>query len=421
MNQTTWPHGGNLRQLAETVGLAESDILDFSANINPLGFPDWLRPLVSATVSNLRHYPDPACTDLLAAAAVHYGVAVEELVAGNGSSELLYAILPLLGAAQAIIPVPSYHDYAEAAMRAGLAVEMFALDPDAAFNLDFDMLKHKLDADSSRAVVLLGHPNNPTGRSFEAECLRQLALEQPRVWFVVDEAFADFVEGLDRLTVRRPPNVMVLLSATKSFAISGLRLGLLAAAPELAQHLRTALPPWTVNTLAQVVGEAAFRDDEYLDRTRQVVRPWREQLEAGLRAIPGIHVYSGEANFVLARIEQNGTDARALATRLLRRGIAIRVCDNFGRLDARYFRVAVRTEAENTRLVAAMAEELGGTPVIVKRRQERTDGRILPDPLPRRISRGSIQSSEHVLEQLRNARRAGDGACTSGAGASLPA
>jgi cobyric acid synthase CobQ/L-threonine-O-3-phosphate decarboxylase len=368
MNQTTWSHGGNLRQLAEAAGLTEKDILDFSANINPIGFPDWLRTLVSATTSNLRSYPDPACTSLLSAAAAHYEIAVEELVAGNGSSELLYAVLPLLNTARAIIPVPSYHDYAEAAMKAGLAVESIALDPDAAFNLDFDALKHKLDTDSSRAVVLLGHPNNPTGRGFEAERLRQLAAEEPEAWFLVDEAFADFVEGLDRLTVRRPPNVIVLLSATKNFAIPGLRLGLLAAAPELAQRLRAALPPWTVNTLAQIIGEAALRDNEYLVRTRQVVRRWREQLEAGLRAISGIHVYSGDANFVLARIEQNGMDAQKLARELLRQGIAIRVCGNFSQLDARYFRVAVRTEEENAKLLAALAEELGGAPAIAKRR-----------------------------------------------------
>jgi cobyric acid synthase CobQ/L-threonine-O-3-phosphate decarboxylase len=368
MSESVWPHGGNLRLLAETAGIAESDILDFSANINPLGPADWLRPLVSATVSGLCHYPDPACTKLLSAAASRYGIAADELVAGNGSSELLYAVLPLLHAARAIIPVPSYRDYAEAARRAGLAVELLPLDPVTSFALDIDAVERELDASPARAVVLLGYPNNPTGGTFDAKRLRRLAAARPRAWFVVDEAFADFVDGLDRFAARRPSNVIVLLSATKNYAVPGLRLGLLAAAPELAQGLRMALPPWTVNTIAQAVGEAAFRDAEYLKHAREKVRQWREQLEAGLRAIPGVHVYSSKANFILARLEQSGMDARTLASRLLQRGIAIRVCGNFDGLDGRYFRVAVRTEAENATLLAAMAGELAEAPAIVKHR-----------------------------------------------------
>jgi cobyric acid synthase CobQ/L-threonine-O-3-phosphate decarboxylase len=357
----TWPHGGNLRQLAEAAGLAEDEILDFSANINPLGAPDWLRPLISANVSRLCHYPDPACTKLIEAAATHYGVEADTLLVGNGSSELLYSVLPLLDASRAVIPVPSYHDYAAAAERAGLVVHPVAQD--------LASLARGLDQDSVPTVVILGRPNNPTGQSLDTRQLRQLIVERPHIAFLIDEAFADFVEPRERFIDSRPPNVTVLLSVTKSFAIPGLRLGLMAAESSLVQRLREALPPWSVNTLAQAVGEAAFRDTEYLERTRRTVRLWREQLAAGLDAIPGIHVYPGEANFLLARMERDGQDARELAVRLLRQGIAIRVCDNFAGLDAQHFRVAVRTEEENRRLLAAVGTELSGAPAIKRERR----------------------------------------------------
>ena len=360
--EAAWPHGGNLRQLAHTAGFAEEAILDYSANINPLGPPDWLRPLVSANVGRLCHYPDPACANLVEAAAAHYGVAADTLLAGNGSSELLYSVLPLLGATRAVIPVPSYHDYAAAAERAGLVVSSVAQDLAA--------LTRELDQDSVPTVVILGRPNNPTGQSLDARRLRRLIVDRPDISFLIDEAFADFVEPRDRFIDRRPSNVIVLLSATKSFAIPGLRLGLLAAEPNLVQRLRAAVPPWSVNTLAQAVGEAAFLDQEYLERTRRTVRLWREQLAAGLGVLPGIHVYPGEANFLLARIKRDRLEARELAARLLRRGIAIRVCDNFAGLDAQHFRVAVRTEDENRRLLTALGEELGGAPAI--RREWRT-------------------------------------------------
>ncbi len=358
--QTNWPHGGNLRALAQAVGIPESEILDFSANLNPLGPPDWLRQSISANVSRLCHYPDPDSTALLEAAAERYGVDGDTLVAGNGSSELLYALLPLLGCTRAVVPVPSYHDYAAAALGAGMAIYTVPQDTDA--------VARALDADASPAVVILGRPNNPTGASFDAEQLRHIVATHPHAWFVIDEAFADFATQQERFVERRPANVIVLLSVTKSYAIPGLRLGLLAAESDLVARVKAALPPWSVNTLAQMVGAAAFRDREYLEHTQSSVREWRRQLAGGLSSV-GLHVYPSEANFLLVRIGRDDVGARELATRLLRRGIAIRVCDNFDGLDAKHFRVAVRTEEENERLLAALREELGCAPAVLRRRR----------------------------------------------------
>ena len=85
-------HGGDVRRLAQRAGIAEQSILDFSANINPLGPPEWLRPLISSQVSALQHYPDPHCTALVEAIAERYGVKNEEVIAGNGSTEILYLL-----------------------------------------------------------------------------------------------------------------------------------------------------------------------------------------------------------------------------------------------------------------------------------------------------------------------------------------
>jgi adenosylcobyric acid synthase len=359
--KATWPHGGNLRALAQAAGIRESEILDFSANINPLGPPEWLRQVISANVGQLCHYPDPDSTELIDAAASRYGVARGTLAAGNGSSELLYALLPVLHSARAIIPIPSYHDYAAAAARAGMEI--------CTIPHEIDALARTLDEDTATTAVILGQPNNPTGASLDATGLRRVIAAHPRVWFVVDEAFADFAEPEGRLINARPANVAVLLSVTKSYAIPGLRLGLLAAESKLVSELKNALPPWPVNTLAQAAGAAALRDGDYLMRSRKAVGAWREQLAAGLAATPGLRVEPGAANFLLVHVERDGLDAKELATRLLRRGIAIRVCDNFAGLDARYFRVAVRTEEENTHLLEALRGELGGAPAVLRRRR----------------------------------------------------
>ena len=223
-------------------------------------------------------------------------------------------------------------------------------------------------AGAIRASCSSDSRTTPTGQCFDAARLRTLAGLYPDSWFLIDEAFADFVDGLDRLSCRQPPNVIVLLSATKNWAIPGLRLGFAIAIRAVAASLRAVLPPWSVNSLAQTVGAAALRDETYLERSRRQVTEWREQLAGWLEQADGIHVFRGEANFLLARLERPGIDAPQLQQRLLRRGIAIRVCTNFEGLDARYFRVAVRTGDENVRLVEALQAELGGGPAIHARR-----------------------------------------------------
>ena len=349
-------HGGNLRELAVQAGRTPEEILDFSANINPLGPPEWLRPLVGATLSSVVHYPDPDASALVQAAAKRYGVSTEEVVAGNGTSEILYLLARVPGASRAVIPEPAYVDYAAAARSAGLFVRSVPMKEEDGFALDIPALAAVLEG---KDLVFIGRPNNPTGLVCDAEEVRSLALSHPSTTFVVDEAFADFVDGMDRLTGNRPPNVIVLLSLTKIFAIPGLRLGCAVGNPDRIGRIRALQPPWSVNAIAQAVGVAALKDGEYMVRSREYVGQQRERLMAGLRSIPGLFVFPGRANFLLVRIDRPATDAAALAGRLLSDGIAIRTCDDFGGLAGRYFRVAVRTEEENDRLCEALRDALG--------------------------------------------------------------
>lgn len=359
-------HGGNLRQLAFDAGKSESDLLDFSANLNPLGPPEWLRSVISSHITALAHYPDPDCAALVEAAAARYGVGADEVIAGNGSAEILTLLPRVLHKTRAVIPVPAYVDYARAAVLEGMRVEPLLLREGAEFQLDVAALEANLHGDEA---VFIGRPNNPTGTVCDADSLRALAIRHPKTFFVVDEAFGDFVEEFDSLTTRRPANVVVLLSLTKAFAIPGLRLGCAVAEPALAHRLRELQPPWSVNSLAQAVGNAALRDGDYLLRTRRYVTERRQAFAAELGALPGLRVYPGEANFLLVRTM---LDAPSIARRLLADGIAIRVCTNFDGLDARFFRVAVRTEDENARLCQALRPLLGSPAVVVPKRHSKT-------------------------------------------------
>ena len=138
-----------------------------------------------------------------------------------------------------------------------------------------------------------------------------------------------------------------------------MRLGLAICEPKIVESIKRIQPTWSVNSIAQAVGSAALRDSHYVEQSRSFVRQRREALENELKSISGLTVYPGKANFLFVRIDRKGLDAIELAGRVLRDGIAIRVCENFQGLDKRFFRVAVRTYEQNNRLCESLRKAMG--------------------------------------------------------------
>lgn len=343
-------HGGNLRELAVEAGKQPGEILDFSASINPLGPPHWLASVLSRSLESISHYPDPAATLLRQAIADKHGVTSDHVVVGNGSSELLAAIARTLPGDRHVTCDPSYTGYDRAARAGGRTRHSLPLTSPH-FDVDGDALERSCCVDS---VVVLGHPNNPTGRILSEETIARCAERHPRTQFIIDESFLEFVRQDTSCFTTARPNVVVVRSMTKFYAIPGLRLGYALAAPETAAGLRDQLPEWPVNAIALEVGRRCLQDDHYADRTRSQVSRWRSQLAVELAQLP-LDIVPGEANFLLCRLQTPGIDAATLAGRLLRdSAIAIRTCSDFVGLDDRYFRVAVRTPEENARLLEAL-------------------------------------------------------------------
>jgi len=346
-------HGGNIWRLARQFNCKPDEILDFSASINPLGPPSWLTATIQDQIPFLRHYPDPDCTALLRAASRHYHVPLDCLVADNGSAEILQRLPFLLNTEQAVIPVPAYADYQRVSDLYGLAVRHLILQSDQGFQLALEQLQSSLTRPS---VVFLGHPNNPTGQPLDAGALRVLARENPRCWFIIDEAFADFIPGMDRLARERPENVIVLLSLTKMYALPGLRLGLAIMPPDLARRYQGLCPAWSVNALAQNAGVHCLNDAGFARQTHNSIPEFRAEFAHELNGQGVLHVVSGQANFLLCRSMDARRDAAWLADKLLQQRIAVRVCANFAGLDSSFVRIAVRLPEENARFCQALAD-----------------------------------------------------------------
>jgi threonine-phosphate decarboxylase len=324
-------------------------VLDFSASINPLGPPAGAVRALRRQLASVARYPDPDCTALTARLAALHEVAPEQVVVGNGSSELIHALPRALRARRAAIVEPTYTEYLRASRAAGAKVEHWLPDGDTVEPEPFDP--------GGAGLVWMGNPNNPTGALWDVAVLLDWVLAFPATVFAVDEAFLPFLEREELLSLipqlHRLPNVVVLRSLTKLYALPGLRLGYAVAPPDLAARLRGQLPPWSVNALAQVAGLAALDEPGYLGRTHVWARTELPHFGRQLAELPHLEPRASGTVFVLVRL--HGGSAARLTAALRERHLLIRDASNFVGLDGRYVRISLRSPEDNRRLVAELA------------------------------------------------------------------
>ncbi len=348
-------HGGNVFSVAQEIGHPWWEFLDFSASINPEGPPLYLRRILEESFFHARHYPPSLPIELCVKAAQKYGISPEEIVFGNGSSELLYLIPRVVELPFAVIAVPSYVDYEKVCLLNKKKITFFYLPQEEDFRLDIERLSPFL---ASPSLVFLGRPNNPVGISFEHERLKELARRHRDCIFIIDEAFGDFVPQMKRAYEDRPSNVMVLLSFTKFFSIPGLRLGALIGDRDFICKIKETLPPWSVNTLSLMCAHAFLDDEDFVNKSKERMKVLREQMYSELLGLKGIKVFPSEANFFLLKIIHKDITAPSLQRKLLKHRILVRDCSNYRGLDDSFVRVAVRGEEENALLVEALKEIL---------------------------------------------------------------
>lgn len=352
-----WQHGGNVYEIQRNLGIDHRQVLDFSANINPLGFPEGLREAVLSGLSDLVHYPDPDYTDLAEAIASAKGLAPASVYPGNGAIELLYIVMEYLKPARAHVMAPGFVEYERSLRRYGAEINWIRLREEDDFQLTRAIVEPALGHPGEPLVLCT--PNNPTGALIEPELLAAILKTAADVGqpVVLDEAFMDFVapdRALECLPLTaEQPGLFVLRSMTKCYAIPGLRLGYLVnGSSAFAAWMQEYRIPWMVNHLAVLAGMAALSDQEHLSRTRGFVDAERRRMIARISDMAGLTVFPAEANFLCIALKAPALDLKA---ELLKSGILIRSCANYIGLDSRFYRVAVRTGPENDRLLEALA------------------------------------------------------------------
>ncbi len=340
MANLVFEHGGNI------YGVKRQEVIDFSANINPLGLPQSVKKALLSNFDRILHYPDPKARNITQKIAGYWGINERNVLLGNGSVELIYLITSTYKPKTSLIPVPTFSEYERAARCVKSKLHFLKLKEEEGFGLNLPRLA-KTD------ITFLCNPNNPTGNLILKN--RHAIENMAHKLIVIDEAFMDFLPNQKKYSFLwsaiKSRKIIVLRTLTKFFALPGLRMGYLIAHKDLINRLKQNIPPWNTNSLAQIAAELILNDKKYIKKTYTLIEKERKFLSGQLAMIEGLRPYPTVTNFILIKIEKPGLTSKHLRKSLLKKGILIRDCSNFRNLNNKYIRVAVRSHGENLKLL----------------------------------------------------------------------
>jgi threonine-phosphate decarboxylase len=350
-------HGGDPERELKRLGLTPRQILDFSVNLSPLGVPREIKAIWNDLLGEIESYPTVDGRGVVQYYEKRFGLDPAQILAGNGSTESIYLAPRALGLRKVVVINPSFHDYTRASLAAGAELVPLELKASTGFAPpDRSVLEEALAGGDG---LFVGNPNNPTGTVFPRQLLLELAATFPNKWLLVDEAFVQFLDRPDTISLLKeqppPANILVFHSLTKFFALPGLRLGAVVGHPEIISRLRQLKEPWSVNRIAEKVAGKLIDCADYEDKVANLVRRERPRVFAGLKKISGVQPFEPAANFLLAQWRQ--TDALDdFLLFMLRSGIHLRDCRNFPGLENNFFRLAIRQPEENDRLISIIQD-----------------------------------------------------------------
>ncbi len=334
-----------------------SRVIKMASNENPLGVSPVVQEAITRNSGLVFRYPGANNPELCRAVAGHLGLDPACIVCGNGSDELIDLLIRMLsvpGRDNIVAFDPCFSIYRLQARLSGVEFRQAKLNPDFSFNLK-ELLKL---VDSHTRVVFLTNPDNPSGYAAPASELDRFASQLPQgCCLVVDEAYIDFAVPGEHYSMlsffRNDSNLVVLRTFSKMHALAGLRLGYAILPGILADHMRRIRLPFSVNILAEKAGQAALKDNDFMQKSLSVITRGRESLSRELEEL-GCRVYPSQANFIMF---QPPVNAGHIFQELLKRGVIIRPLDSYG--FSHLLRVSIGTREENETLIKYMQEIIG--------------------------------------------------------------
>jgi len=318
---------------------------------NPFTLPDEVRQEIAEAARNaaINRYPDPSAEKLKESIAEYWGIGTKRMVLGNGSDELIQAIILAFGG-PVLVPAPTFAMY-ELTSRA-LAQEVVSVPLNRDFDLNADKMLKKAKEIKAK-VIFLACPNNPTGNRFSDEAVLKI-LNKADAAVVIDEAYFSFSGKTFLPVLREHPNMIILRTLSK-IGFAGLRIGVLTASAKIIDQLSKIRLPYNINTLSQAAAVAALRQRNVLNQQISQLISARQRLYNALSQMKRVTAYPSETNFILFRTT---IDATRVHEKLKNAGILIKDLNKPGPLK-NCLRVTVGTAEENSEFLKVVKHILG--------------------------------------------------------------
>ena len=355
---TTKPvfHGSDIEKICEYYHLKKEDIINFGANVNPLGLSEHVKASIAGHLELLSSYPDREYTSLRDTISAYCQIPAGYILPGNGSSELISLLIETLSPKHTLILGPTYSEYSRELSFSGSTQEYYHLREEENFHLDVDDLCRTLK--DGYDFLILCNPNNPTSSAILKEDMERLLsfCASRNVFVMIDETYVEFAPGIAAVTAvpftRDYQNLMVLRGVSKFFAAPGMRFGYgITGNSKFLNKMKEKQIPWSLNSIGAFAGEEMFKDQEYISRTRELILSERDRMYRAMSQMPDYKTYEPYANFLLVKIVKDGITSFDVFERCIRAGLMIRDCSSFQCLDGEFIRFCVMMPEANTRLL----------------------------------------------------------------------
>lgn len=356
-------HGSDLEKIEQVYGIKKENIISFSANVNPLGISTELRNSLSTQLDAITTYPDREYKALRSVIASYVDTQAENIIVGNGSTELISLFIQTYHPKKAMILGPTYSEYEREITLGGGTTLYYPLKEECGFKMNVDDFCHQLH--DGLDLLVLCNPNNPTSSAINTSEMRKIldTCLQFGIFVMVDETYVEFTAASDHISsvplTNYYTNLIILRGTSKFFAAPGLRLGYaITGNQDLIKNINTRQNPWSINSLAEIAGRLMFQDKQYQKETQDLINTERERLFVKLSSWSAVKAYKPLGNFILVRILKEGIDADTVFEHCIRKGLMIRNCSTFPFLDNSFIRFCIMMPEENDRLMAAFEEVL---------------------------------------------------------------
>ena len=352
-------HGSDLEKIEAVYGIKKEEITSFSANVNPLGISPLLKKTLADHIDAITAYPDREYKSLRKSIAAYAGTDMENIIVGNGTTELISLLIQIRQPKKALIIGPTYSEYERSVEIEGGSSYYYPLREEDDFALDVtDLIGH---FNEQIDLLIICNPNNPTSTVIPASDMRKIldACKRYNIFAMVDETYMEFVSDINRVSsvslTRYYNNIIILRGTSKFFAAPGLRLGYaITGNRDMIKYINTHKNPWMINSLAAIAGEIIFSDEEYIRATKELIASERIRMADAIKESGKYKVYPASANFMLARILSDDITSGEIFDRAIRQKMMIRDCSTFPFLNEKYIRFCVMSPEMNNKLIECL-------------------------------------------------------------------